>query len=106
MTVAKSPSLDGNIKTKKNNRRAGPGRPKGAPNKTSAQLKEMILAALDQSGGVDYLMERANDPRTASAFLTLVGKVLPMTVAGDSENPVQTVTRIELVPMKRDDRQG
>ena len=31
-------------------------------------------------------MERANDPRTASAFLTLVGKVLPMTVQGPGEN--------------------
>lgn len=68
---------------------AGPGRPKGVPNKATAQVKEMILAALDQSGGVEYLVQRANDPRTASAFLTLVGKVLPMTVAGDAESPVK-----------------
>ena len=65
---------------------AGPGRPKGVPNKTTAQLKDMILGALHKSGGVDYLVERANDPKTASAFLTLVGKVLPMTVQGPGEN--------------------
>lgn len=64
----------------------GPGRPKGVPNKATAQLKEMILGALDQAGGVSYLVERASDPRTASAFLTLVGKVLPMTVQGPGEN--------------------
>ena len=68
---------------------AGPGRPKGVPNKSSKQLKEMILAALDASGGVDYLVQRANDERTAGAFLSLVGKVLPMTVAGDAESPVK-----------------
>ncbi len=62
------------------------GSRKGIPNKTTAALKDMILGALEQSGGVDYLVKRANDPRTASAFLTLVGKVLPMTVQGPGEN--------------------
>ena len=73
------------------------GSRKGIPNKTTAQLKDMILGALDQSGGVEYLVERANDPRTASAFLSLVGKVLPMTVAGDKDNPLQAVLKIERV---------
>jgi hypothetical protein len=75
------------------------GSRKGIPNKATRELKEMILAALDGAGGIEYLQERAKDPRTASAFLTLVGKVLPMTIAGDKENPLQTVTRIELVPL-------
>jgi hypothetical protein len=58
------------------------GSRKGKPNKVTKELKEMILGALDAAGGVEYLTERATDPRTASAFLTLVGKVLPMTIQG------------------------
>ena len=61
---------------------AGPGRPKGSANKTTVEVKAMVLAALDGAGGIDYLVQRAQDPRTASAFLTLVGKVLPLQVTG------------------------
>lgn len=73
------------------------GSRKGIPNKNTAQLKEMILGALDKAGGVEYLVKKANDPRTASAFLGLIGKVLPMTVAGDPDNPLQAIVKIERV---------
>lgn len=79
---------------------AGPGRPKGVPNKMTTEVKAMILQALDRAGGIEYLTERANDPRTAGAFLTLVGKVLPLQVQGDPDNPLRTVTRIEIAPLK------
>lgn len=79
--------------------KGNPGKPKGAVNKNTAQLKDMILKALDGAGGVDYLMKRANDPRTASAFLTLVGKVLPMQVTGENGDAINVVTRVELVPL-------
>lgn len=62
----------------------GPGRPKGSKNRVPAELKEMILGALDDAGGQEYLLERAQDPKTAQAFLTLVGKVLPMTIDGQA----------------------
>jgi len=68
---------------------AGKGRPKGAPNKVTGQVKEMILAALDKAGGVDYLAEQAD--KTPAAFLSLVGKVLPLTIAGDAANPIKHV---------------
>ena len=70
---------------------------KGVPNKATKQLKEMILQALDGAGGVEYLQERANDPRTASAFLSLVGKVLPMTIAGDPDNPLKANISVSFV---------
>lgn len=76
------------------------GSRKGVPNKATAQLKEMILGALDASGGVDYLTERANDPRTAGAFLGLIGKVLPMTIQGPGENGEHAFTVIERVIVK------
>lgn len=89
---------------KKTNRfaKGNPGKPKGAVSKTPALIKDMIAQALTNAGGVDYLTERANDPRTASAFLGLVGKVLPMTLTGPDGGAVQTVTRIELVAMRDD----
>ena len=72
----------------------GPGRPKGLPNKVTSDLKAMIQQALDNAGGVQYLTERAQDPRTASAFLTLVGKVLPMTVQGPGEGGAHVFQKI------------
>lgn len=74
---------------------AGKGRKKGVPNKATKELKDMILGALDNAGGVRYLEKCANDPKTASAFLTLVGKVLPMTVQGPGEGGAFTIAVIE-----------
>lgn len=69
---------------------------KGSPNKNTKQLKDMILKALDGVGGVEYLEQRAKDPKTAGAFLGLIGKVLPMTIVGDADNPI-AITTIERV---------
>ncbi|MDO9131983.1 hypothetical protein [Hydrogenophaga sp.] len=70
------------------------------PNKATKELKEMILSALDGAGGVEYLVERANDPRTASAFIALVGKVLPMTIAGTGDNGALVVEITRFGPDK------
>jgi hypothetical protein len=69
------------------------GRKKGTPNKLTADVKSMVLSALDQAGGVDYLLMQAQT--NPNAFLTLVGKVLPLTLAGDGDNPltVQVIQR-------------
>lgn len=76
-------------KTKSNLPGAGPGRPKGIPNKNTGMLKDMILTALSNAGGAEYLERRANDPRTAAAFLGLVGKVLPMQVTGENGEAIK-----------------
>ena len=57
------------------------GRVKGTPNKNTAALKDMILAALDGAGGIEYLKTQAT--ATPAAFLTLVGKVLPLQLTGE-----------------------
>jgi hypothetical protein len=60
---------------------AGKGRPKGVPNKATKAVKEMVIQALNEAhdgGGVEYLKEQAQ--KNPTAFLTLVGKVLPLDV--------------------------
>lgn len=89
-----------NLSTGRGGRRDGAGRPKGAVDKGNALIREMITDALAGVGGVDYLMECAQDPKTKAAFLGLIGKVMPIQVQGDKENPLQTITRIEIVPLK------
>ena len=81
----------------------GPGRPKGSVNKTTALLKDAILQAAQQAGGggedgmIAYLKKQAND--NPGPFMGLLGKVLPMQVAGpDDEDGLPT--RIELVIVK------
>lgn len=78
--------------------RAGPGRPKGVPNKTTTAVKEMILEALSNKGGVEYLEKQADSNPTA--FLTLVGKVLPLQVTGEDGKPIETITTVKLVGVR------
>ena len=69
------------------------GRQKGTPNKVNSDLKEMILGALSDVGGRHYLAARASD--TPAAFLTLIGKVLPMQITGDGGGPVFVITGVD-----------
>ncbi len=74
------------------------GRPKGSPNKITASVKEAIMAAFDNAGGVEYLEGIAkSDPRT---FCALLGKILPTTIAGDEDGPLRAITKIEIVAGK------
>jgi hypothetical protein len=68
---------------------AGKGRKKGVPNKTTAAIKDMIVQALDKAGGVDYLERQSRE--NPAAFMTLVGKVLPMQVTGEDGAALQIV---------------
>ena len=52
--------------------KTGGGSRKGIPNKVTAKLKDMILTALSDAGGIEYLKARALD--TPGPFLTLLGK--------------------------------
>jgi len=71
-------------------KRPGSGRKKGTPNKINADLKNMIITALDKAGGVKYLQRQADE--NPAAFMTLVGKVLPMTVQGTGDRGELVVT--------------
>ena len=70
------------------------GRPKGALSTRTVVLKEAILLAGEAVGengkGKDGLMGYLkNLARTQpQSFASLLGKVLPLTIAGDKDNPV------------------
>lgn len=70
--------------------RPGAGRKAGSPNAITTELKEAILQAADKAGGaagiVGYLQTQAD--KNPGPFLSLLGKVLPMTIGGADGGPV------------------
>jgi hypothetical protein len=91
---------------------AGAGRPKGSLNRTTTQLREAILGALEAAGGdegsVGYLKRLAIE--NSSAFASLLGKVLPTTLHADESSggvPVKMVFERHIVwPDGRREIQG
>ena len=76
--------------------KAGPGRPKGVPNKSTTLLKDAILeaatAAGDKAGLVGYLTTQARD--NPQSFLPLLGKVLPLQLTGEDGGAIRTVNEV------------
>lgn len=73
------------------------GRKKGTPNKLTTSVKEAIVRAFDEVGGVSYLVKVANeDPKT---FCTLLGRVIPTEVRADmtSSDGSMMPSRIEII---------
>lgn len=77
---------------------AGKGRPKGSVNKATKAIKDMVVEALDQAGGVEYLLTQSRDNPTA--FLTLVGKTLPLQVAGEMNHAVKIAGALAWKPQQ------
>lgn len=53
-------------------------RPKGADNRRSIAIKQMIEKALDRVGGEEYFVQQAKE--NPAAFMTLVGRAMPKEV--------------------------
>lgn len=75
---------------------AGMGRPKGAVNKNTKALKDMILGALSSAGGEEYLTKQAN--ANPVAFMGLIGKVLPTELKGMGDGGAIVVQVVTGVP--------
>ena len=75
------------------------GKPKGAVSKIGKEAKEVIALAAQELGGADRLIAWAKaDVLNERAFwATIYPKLLPLTVAGDPDNPMRVIGRIELV---------
>lgn len=71
---------------------AGKGRPKGAENKNTRAIKDMILAALDAKGGQAWLEKQMVENPTA--MLSLIGKIIPTQITGGDEGTEPLTIRI------------
>lgn len=69
---------------------AGPGRPKGIPNKMTTAAKDAIAAAAEALGGSDRLVAWAKeDPLNERAFWSSIyPKLLPLQVTGEGGGPM------------------
>lgn len=78
------------------------GRPKGSVNKVGKEAKEVIAAAAEGLGGLNRMIAWArSDPKNESAFWSSIyPKLLPLTVAGDKDNPIHTVTKVTLADLE------
>ena len=59
------------------------GSRKGIPNRITADVRAMILAALDRVGGEDYLAEQAT--ANPKAFMALLARLIPTQVTGKDD---------------------
>jgi hypothetical protein len=69
--------------------KAGPGRPKGVPNKATASIKKAFLEAFERRGGVKALVEWAEDEPTE--FYKLAAKLIPTEITGANGSPLGVV---------------
>lgn len=63
------------------------GRQKGTPNKETACMRKAWTEAFDALGGSGNLAEWAKKNQTE--FYKLASKLIPTTIAGDKENPLE-----------------
>ena len=71
---------------------AGIGRKKGVPNKFNASIKDAILRALDELGGVAWLVELGK--REPRSFAMLLARVLPMQMDVSTTAPLDIQIRL------------
>ena len=87
---------------KRGGRRDGAGRKKGVPNKFNSDIKAMIIGALNERGGQEWLVGQMT--KNPVAFIGLIGKVLPTTLAGDPTAPL-SIAILSGVPRALEDEQ-
>jgi hypothetical protein len=86
------------------------GRVKGVPNKLTTGAKEVIAQVAANIGGVARMTEwvRKSAENERAFWTNIYPKLLPLQVAGDRDNPLTMINRIERViveqPEPPDDR--
>lgn len=92
MQTIKEKGKESKVPGKRGGPRPGSGRPKGSLDKGGKLIREMVVLALDEAGGTAYLAETARTHQ--AAFLSLIGKVLPIQVTGEDGGPMKHSIRV------------
>ncbi|WP_142416433.1 hypothetical protein [Bartonella massiliensis] len=89
--------------------KAGQGRVKGVPNKTTRILKEAVIKAAERAGSkygneglISYLEKQA--VKCPAAYLALLGKILPLQVTGEDGGAIKMIGRVEIAPLVHDNK--
>ena len=82
-------------KSGRGGKREGAGRKPGIPNKLSSSVKDNVIAVFESIGGTEHMQKWAlGNP---NQFYNIYAKLLPLQVAGDPNNPLHVVSKIERV---------
>src|ERR1039458_8222413 len=71
------------------------GRQKGTPNKLSRDVREMILGALEDAGGQEYLVRQARENPTA--FMGLLKGIVPKEVGADVKADIEIREKRQII---------
>jgi hypothetical protein len=74
----------------------GKGRAKGTPNRTTREIKEIVLEALDRLGGPEYL-ERVGLEKP-EVFCQLLARVIPSQIKAELETEERRPSGIVVLP--------
>jgi hypothetical protein len=72
------------------------GRPKGSANKNTLIIRDAVLDAFLELGGVEWLIEQAN--KNPTAFISLLAKILPSNIQATIDT-VAPLTQLQLIPV-------
>lgn len=73
-------------------------KPKGAVNRITAELKDMILGSLSDVGGQEYLARQAIE--NPGPYMTLVGKIIPSEIKAQHTGKIGL--KIEIIKFSED----
>jgi hypothetical protein len=80
------------------------GRPKGIPNKINIDIKNMIMEALEDAGGKQYLIRQAEE--NPGAFMGLVSKIIPKDINANVSGEIKLVRVSTGIPRSPKDGSG
>lgn len=72
-------------------KRSGSGRKKGVPNKITTSMREMVMQAFNDVGGVKAFAEWGKKQENRKDFYMITARLIPVEMTGANGAPLPTV---------------